>query len=68
MPFVTSGTFDGVHLGHQKKFSHALKEIAEKSSGETVVITFWPHPRLVLKPEDQSLKLLNTFEGKRPAF
>ncbi len=60
---VTSGTFDGVHLGHQKILSR-LKEIAEKNAGETVVITFWPHPRLVLKPDDQSLKLLNTFEEK----
>lgn len=60
---VTSGTFDGVHLGHQKILVR-LKEIAEKSSGETVVITFWPHPRLVLKPDDQTLKLLNTFEEK----
>ena len=46
---VTSGTFDGVHVGHQKILSR-LKEIAEKSNGETVVITLWPHPRLVLKP------------------
>ncbi len=60
---VTSGTFDGVHLGHQKILVR-LKEIAEKSSGETVVITFWPHPRLVLKPDDLTLKLLNTFEEK----
>lgn len=60
---VTSGTFDGVHLGHQKILAR-LKEFAEKNSGETVVITFWPHPRLVLKPDDQSLKLLNTFEEK----
>jgi riboflavin kinase/FMN adenylyltransferase len=60
---VTSGTFDGCHLGHQKILSR-LKEIAEKNSGETVVITFWPHPRLVLKPDDKSLKLLNTFEEK----
>jgi riboflavin kinase / FMN adenylyltransferase len=60
---VTSGTFDGVHLGHQKIISR-LKEVAEKSNGETVVITFWPHPRLILKPEDTSLKLLNTFEEK----
>ena len=44
---VTSGTFDGVHLGHQKILTR-LKEIAGKNSGETVVITFWPHPRLVL--------------------
>ncbi|HEY5824329.1 MAG TPA: bifunctional riboflavin kinase/FAD synthetase [Cyclobacteriaceae bacterium] len=60
---VTSGTFDGVHLGHQTILKR-LKEVAEKNNGETVVITFWPHPRLILKPEEQSLKLLNTFEEK----
>lgn len=60
---VTSGTFDGVHLGHQKIFAR-LREIATRCGGETVVITFWPHPRLVLHPEDESLKLLNTFEEK----
>lgn len=60
---VTSGTFDGVHLGHQK-ILRRLKEVAMHHRGETVVITFWPHPRLVLHPEDDSLKLLNTFEEK----
>ncbi len=60
---VTSGTFDGVHIGHQRILSR-VKEVAEKCKGETVVITFWPHPRLVLNPENQSLKLLNTFEEK----
>lgn len=60
---VTSGTFDGVHVGHQKILSR-LREAATRSNGETVVITFWPHPRLVLHPEDTSLKLLNTFEEK----
>jgi riboflavin kinase/FMN adenylyltransferase len=60
---VTSGTFDGVHVGHQKIISRVL-EIAQKSHGETVVITFWPHPRLVLQPHDTSLKLLSTFEEK----
>jgi riboflavin kinase/FMN adenylyltransferase len=60
---VTSGTFDGVHLGHQKILSR-IKDIAVRISGETVVITYWPHPRLVLKPDDQTLKLLNTFEEK----
>ena len=60
---VTSGTFDGVHLGHQKILSR-LQETAAKNGGETVVITYWPHPRLVLHPEDTSLKLLNTFEEK----
>lgn len=60
---VTSGTFDGVHVGHSKILSR-LQEIATKKNGETVVITFWPHPRLVLHPEDTSLRLLNTFEEK----
>lgn len=60
---VTSGTFDGVHVGHQKILSR-LHEVAERNNGETVVITFWPHPRLVLHPEDTTLKLLNTFEEK----
>ncbi|MBA4145738.1 MAG: riboflavin biosynthesis protein RibF [Azospira oryzae] len=60
---VTSGTFDGVHLGHQTILNR-LKEVADKSKGETVVITFWPHPRLILNAEDDTLKLLNTFEEK----
>lgn len=60
---VTSGTFDGVHLGH-RKILNRLKEIAEKNNGETVLLTYWPHPRLVLNPEDNSVKLLNTFSEK----
>ncbi|MFN5169221.1 MAG: bifunctional riboflavin kinase/FAD synthetase [Cyclobacteriaceae bacterium] len=65
LPFavVTSGTFDGVHLGHQKILNR-LKEVASRHRGETVVLTYWPHPRLVLYPDDQSLRLLNTFEEK----
>jgi riboflavin kinase/FMN adenylyltransferase len=60
---VTSGTFDGVHVGHQTILKR-LKEVATRMEGETVVITYWPHPRLVLKPEDQEIRLLNTFEEK----
>ena len=60
---VTSGTFDGVHIGHQKIITR-LYEIAEKHGGESVVITYWPHPRLVLYPDDRDLRLLNTFEEK----
>jgi riboflavin kinase / FMN adenylyltransferase len=60
---VTSGTFDGVHVGHQKILKR-LKEIARHNQGETVLLTFWPHPRFVLNPEDDSLKLLTTFEEK----
>ena len=60
---VTSGTFDGVHLGHQKILQR-LHEIAKKNQGESVVITFWPHPRMILRPTELPLKLLNTFEEK----
>jgi riboflavin kinase/FMN adenylyltransferase len=60
---VTSGTFDGVHLGHQKILQR-LQEIARRNNGESVVLTFWPHPRMILRPTDLSLKLLNTFEEK----
>jgi len=60
---VTSGTFDGVHVGHQKILNR-LKEIASDIGGETVVITFWPHPRYVLKPGATPHLLLNTFEEK----
>src|SRR5690606_33773176 len=60
---VTSGTFDGVHLGHQKILARLI-EIAKRNQGESVVLTFWPHPRLVLHPEEDTLKLLNTFEEK----
>jgi len=59
---VTSGTFDGVHIGHQKILAR-LKNIAETTKGETVLITYWPHPRLVLE-NDTSIKLITTFEEK----
>lgn len=58
-PIVTTGTFDGVHLGHQKIINR-LKEIAKNEDGETVLLTFYPHPRMVLFPDDNELKLLNT--------
>lgn len=60
---VTSGTFDGVHLGHQKILNR-IREIARSIHGETVLITFWPHPRLVLYPDEHNLRLLSTFEEK----
>ncbi|MBN7816711.1 bifunctional riboflavin kinase/FAD synthetase [Algoriphagus pacificus] len=62
-PVVTSGTFDGVHLGHQKILNR-IREIARNIQGETVLITFWPHPRLVLYPDEHKLRLLSTFEEK----
>jgi riboflavin kinase/FMN adenylyltransferase len=60
---VTSGTFDGVHLGHQKILKR-ICSIADEINGETILITFWPHPRLVLYPEEHNLRLLSTFEEK----
>jgi riboflavin kinase/FMN adenylyltransferase len=60
---VTTGTFDGVHIGHQK-IIHRVKEIAHQIDGESVIITFHPHPRLVLFPEDNHLKMLNTLPEK----
>jgi riboflavin kinase / FMN adenylyltransferase len=60
---VTSGTFDGVHLGHQK-ILQILRETARKSGGESVVLTFWPHPRMVVSQDSQALKLLSTIDEK----
>ena len=60
---ITIGTFDGLHKGHQFILNR-LNEIAEKQKAESAVLTFFPHPRHVLFPEDQSLKLLNTIDEK----
>jgi len=62
-PVVTIGTFDGVHLGHQAIFGK-MKQEAEKIGGETVVITFFPHPRIVLGLNSKNLKFINTQEKK----
>ena len=62
-PVVTIGSFDGVHLGHQTIINN-LKKSAKKIDGETVLITFFPHPRIVLFPEHSGLKLINTQEEK----
>ncbi len=60
---VTSGTFDGVHLGHQKILNRLI-ESARQINGESVVITFWPHPRIVVSADSADLKLLNTLDEK----
>ena len=60
---VTSGTFDGVHFGH-KKILKRVVAIANKEKGKSVVLTFWPHPRFILFPDQTDLKLLSTFEEK----
>lgn len=60
---VTIGTFDGVHKGHQKILAR-IQDLAKKNDGESILITFHPHPRFVLQPGNKDLKLLNTLEEK----
>lgn len=60
---ITIGTFDGVHKGHVQLIEK-IKNIADQTAGESVIITFHPHPRLVINPSDQSLRLLNTIDEK----
>lgn len=56
---VTIGTFDGVHIGHQQIIRN-LRKLAAETNGETVLLTFFPHPRMVLQPDDNDLKLITT--------
>jgi riboflavin kinase/FMN adenylyltransferase len=60
---ATIGTFDGVHFGHRKIISR-LVETARATGGETVILTFFPHPRLIIDPENQDLKMINTINEK----
>lgn len=64
-PVVTTGSFDGVHIGH-KTILNRLKLLADKYDGESVLITFNPHPRKVLYPDTSGkyLKLINSQEEK----
>ena len=62
-PVVTVGTFDGVHLGHQHIFNQLVKS-AEQINGEPVVITFWPHPRMIVHQDGTEIMILNTLEEK----
>lgn len=60
---VTIGTFDGVHLGHQAILKDMV-DTAKEIGGETVVITFYPHPRQVLNIESSNLRFITTQEDK----
>lgn len=59
---ITIGTFDGVHLGH-KSILEKMKNATQKNQYESLVLTFFPHPRMVLQ-QDSSIKLLNTIDEK----
>ena len=63
---LTLGTFDGVHMGHQKILKK-LKAEAKKDNLKSIVLTFFPHPRTVLNP-DLTLKLINTIEERTILF
>lgn len=60
--YVTIGTFDGVHFGHQKIIDKLIVE-AKKANKKSVVLTFFPHPRMVLQKEG-SLELINTIDER----
>ncbi len=60
---ITIGTFDGVHEGHRKIIAH-LKHEAEAINGETVIITFHPHPRKVVSSAILGIRLINTLDEK----
>jgi riboflavin kinase/FMN adenylyltransferase len=58
-PVLTIGTFDGVHVGHQKIIERLNKK-AEEVGGESVLFTFFPHPRMVINPENHGIKLIQS--------
>jgi riboflavin kinase/FMN adenylyltransferase len=62
-PVATIGIFDGVHAGHRYILKH-LHEQARIHGGDPVVVTLWPHPRIVLGKDPQQFKLLHTLEEK----
>ncbi|MCU0404956.1 MAG: bifunctional riboflavin kinase/FAD synthetase [Chitinophagaceae bacterium] len=60
---ITIGTFDGVHSGHLQ-IIHQLKEAAKTAQGESVIITFHPHPRRVVGGQQNDIRLLNSLVEK----
>ncbi|WP_299527231.1 bifunctional riboflavin kinase/FAD synthetase [uncultured Lutibacter sp.] len=60
--FVTIGTFDGIHIGHQKVIKN-LVESSALNGAKSVLLTFFPHPRIVLK-KNEAIKLINTIDER----
>ena len=60
---LTIGTFDGVHVGHRKILSD-LKMMAKERQAEVVLLTFFPHPRIVLNERREGFKMINTMDEK----
>jgi riboflavin kinase/FMN adenylyltransferase len=61
---LTVGTFDGVHAGHRAVLEQ-LRAVADRHNASTTLLSFTPHPRVVLDPNHHGLKLLNTLEERR---
>jgi riboflavin kinase / FMN adenylyltransferase len=62
-PVLTLGTFDGVHIGHQKILSH-INDMAKSVNGESVLMTFHPHPRAVIFPDQRDIRMISTLDEK----
>ena len=64
MAVVATGFFDGVHLGHRLVIDTLLRAAHERGE-QSVVVTFWPHPRTVLQKDARELRLLSSLQEKR---
>ena len=64
MAVVATGFFDGVHLGHRHVIDTLLKAARERGE-QSVIVTFWPHPRTVLQSDARTLRLLTTLQEKK---
>ena len=62
-PIVTLGTYDGVHIGHQE-IIRGMVQRAKENGQESVLLTFDPHPRMILYPDSHSVRLIDTVEEK----
>ncbi len=62
-PIITIGTFDGIHLGHQRLISHLLEK-KKRYNGTAFLVTFEPHPQLILNNRNQPISILTTLDEK----